>query len=108
MVRMSAFAHQLCPIAFMSSSDMVDMSWPACGSLTGVPVGAGAGTGAAWEPSRTGVFASAGAGFDCDAAGATGARTAVAVRDSIELLVGDGVALAEVSGAEGSALLSLF
>src|SRR3546814_8308353 len=22
-------AHQLCPMAFMSSSDMVDMSWPA-------------------------------------------------------------------------------
>src|SRR3546814_4890444 len=41
-------AHQLCPMAFMSSSDMVDMSWPACGSAAGVAVavGVGAGTGA--------------------------------------------------------------
>src|SRR3546814_3421983 len=35
-------------MAFMSSSDMVDMSWPACGSAAGVAVavGVGAGTGA--------------------------------------------------------------
>src|SRR3546814_13764312 len=41
-------AHQLCPMAFLSSSDMVDMSWPACGSAAGVAVdvGVGAGTGA--------------------------------------------------------------
>src|SRR3546814_14927214 len=35
-------------MAFMSSSDMVDMSWPACGAAAGVAVavGVGAGTGA--------------------------------------------------------------
>ena len=41
--RISVEAHQLCPIAFMSSSDMVDMSWPACGSAAGVAAAVGVG-----------------------------------------------------------------